>query len=107
MADVLELELTDQSENELGAHQLSLRDAIEVLDEDDYRTFPDPTHAPRRYMIGRTRSGRLLTLIIEAIDDSGRCLLITGWSSSQAEITLYSRSGGSKYAGRPANPSDR
>ena len=104
MADLLELALTDLTEDELWAHGLTLRDAFDLLDGEDFRTFPDPKRPPRRYLIGPDRAGRLLTLVIEAIDDQGTCHLITGWPSNAAETTLYSRSGGSQYAGKPPKP---
>jgi hypothetical protein len=102
MAVVLTLELTESTEEELAHHRLRLVDALAILDEDDYRTFPDPKSPGRRYMIGRDHGARLLTLVIEPADDPGKCLLITGWPSNKAETTLYSRSGGSKYAGTKA-----
>lgn len=101
MADVVQLQFTEATEDELWRHGLRLKDAIDVLDEGDYRTFSDHSRPPRRYMIGHSRGGRLLTLVIEPVDDTGTCLLVTGWPSNKAETTLYSRSGGSKDAGKP------
>ena len=49
-------------------------------------------------MIGPDKANRLLTLIVEAIDSTDDCLLITGWQSNAAERTLFSRPGGTKHA---------
>ena len=106
MANVVRLWFTEATEDELWRHGLRLKDAIDVLDGGDYRTFVDHSRPPRRYMIGRSRGGRLLTLVIEPADDTGGCLLITGWPSNKAETTLYSRPGGSNDAGKPAKTSN-
>lgn len=101
MADVCELKITDATDDKLWAHGVHLADALDVLDRGDFKTFPDPRHEGRRYMIGPDESDRLLTLVIEAADNEGNCTLVTGWLANEAERTLYSRSGGTKYAGRP------
>jgi hypothetical protein len=101
MADVASLLVTDATEQKLWAHGLALADALEVLDAGEFWTFADTKSDPRRYMIGPDSSGRLITLIIEAVDDEGTCVLVTGWPSNTHESTLFSRPGGTQYAGRP------
>jgi hypothetical protein len=101
MADVLNLELTDVAEDKLWRHGLSIGDVVSVLDAGEFRTYHDPVSPGRRYLIGPTENGRLLTFVIEPVDNDGNCLLITGWPSADAEATLFSRPGGSKHAGRP------
>lgn len=107
MADVLELQITDATEDELWNHGLSLDDALSVIDEESFRTFRDAKHQGRRILIGPDRSGRLLTLVIEAVDPDGRALLITGWPSSTAETTLFNRPGGSTHAGQAETDESR
>jgi uncharacterized DUF497 family protein len=104
MADVWWLQQTDATEDELWKHGLSIDDAIDVLEAREFRTFRDPKNAKRRFMIGRNRQGRLLTFVIEPVNDKGDCRLITGWPSNQAETTLFFRQGGSRYAGQAPSP---
>jgi hypothetical protein len=40
---------------------------------------------PRRLLIGRTNGGRALTLVIESTVDPTTWLIVTGWSSTEAE----------------------
>ena len=97
MTDV-NVRITAATEDELWRHGLSLDDALSVIDEGGYRTFRDSKREGRRILIGRDRSGRLLTLVLEAVNKT-TSRLITGWPSSPAEQTKYDRPGGSQYAG--------
>jgi hypothetical protein len=98
LAEIAQLLLTDTSEDKLWAHGVELRAVFQLLDG-DYKTFPDPRHPGRRFMIGPDGNGRLLTLVIEPADNEGSCLLITGWPSNQAEQRFYERPGGTRFAG--------
>lgn len=42
----------------------------------------------RRLMIGRTNGGRILTLVIEGTIEPTTWLIVTGWSSTDAERNL-------------------
>jgi hypothetical protein len=102
LAEIVELLVTDASEDKLWAHGIRLHSALEVLDG-DYKTLPDPRHRSRRFMIGPDATGRLLTLVIEPADNEGNCLLITGWLATDAEQRFYDRPGGTRFAGRPTS----
>jgi hypothetical protein len=44
-------------------------------------------------MVGRTRGGRKLTIIVQAKPTSGLLRAITGWDSTPAELSKYGRKG--------------
>lgn len=102
MADLTELTLDTEGEDELWKHGLMVADVLDVLDRGEFRTFRDKVTG-RRLMIGPDRGGRLLTVVIESVDNPGTCRVITGWRSSAAERTLFSRPGGTRYAGKARN----
>lgn len=50
---------------------------------------------PRRLlMIGRNRSGRLLTFVLELPDEDGTSIVVTGFESKGNELTWYRQRGG-------------
>ena len=53
---------------------------------------PSGTEAEKlRLMIGRTDGGRVLTLVIEQTIEPTTWLIVTGWSSTDAERNLLER----------------
>lgn len=45
----------------------------------------------RRFLIGRTSGGRVLTLVIEQTIDPTTWLIVTGWSATERERILLER----------------
>lgn len=42
-------------------------------------------------LVGKTDSGRLLTLLVRETDDIGTWEVVNGWDASKGEKTLYER----------------
>jgi uncharacterized DUF497 family protein len=89
MLDIVELEFDDVNEAKLAAHRVSVREALQLLD-DDFRVFRNKKQATANYLlIGKTHGGRLLTLPIVETAVDGRWRPISGWDASKAERTRY------------------
>ena len=95
MADVVsELLATEAALDKLGARSISADEAAQVA-RNHHVTVRNPrpggASEKRRVMIGTTSGGRVLTLVIERTLEPTTWLIITGWSSTDAERTLLSR----------------
>ena len=95
MADrVHQLLVTDVALDKLGARQIAAVDAEQLLRNPHVivrnpRSPADP--GKRRLLIGRTDGGRALTLVIERTADPESWLIVTGWSSTASERTMFER----------------
>lgn len=85
---------------ELAAHELTVDDAYSVFQNQPefYAQRPSPEigrqgsyrHRPERLMmIGPTRSGRMLSFILELPDADRLCHVVTGWDSTLEEIEAH------------------
>jgi hypothetical protein len=85
---VHQLLATDVALDKLGARNISGAEA-EQLPRNRYVTVGNPgagnDRGTRRLLIGRTNGGRMLTLVIESTVDPTTWLIVTGWSSTEAE----------------------
>ena len=85
---VRQLLATDAALDKLGARGVSAAEAEQLL-RNPFVTVRSPREgsAPgkRILLIGRTDGGRVLTLVIERTVDPTTWLVVTGWSSTQAE----------------------
>jgi hypothetical protein len=85
---VRELLATDVALDKLGARGISAGEA-EQLPRNGYVTIRNPRggsgEGERLLLIGRTDGGRPLTLVIERTVDPTTWLVVTGWSSTEAE----------------------
>jgi hypothetical protein len=84
--------VTDAALDKLGARQIAAVDAEQLLRNPHVivrnpRSPADP--GKRRLLIGRTDGGRGLTLVIERTADPESWLILTGWSSTAAERTMF------------------
>jgi uncharacterized DUF497 family protein len=87
---VLELLATEAELEKLGARNISADEAGQ-LPRNRHVTVRNPRGSDgdkRRLMIGATDGGRVLTLVIERTVESTTWLIITGWSSTEAERSL-------------------
>jgi uncharacterized DUF497 family protein len=79
---------TDVALDKLGAHGISAEEA-EQLPRNRHVTARNPREgdAPGRrlLLIGHTDGGRVLTLVLEQTVDPSTWLIVTGWSSTEAE----------------------
>jgi hypothetical protein len=63
--------------------------AKRLLDTSVCPTLSRSKPGKRRLLIGRTDGGRILTLVIERTDDPTTWLIVTGWSSTDAERKIW------------------
>ena len=86
---ISELIFTAAAVSKLAARGISTRE-VDDLPWNRYRVVPDP-HGPdpeRRFLIGQTDSGRILTLVIASTDDPTTWLVITGWEATTVQRRL-------------------
>jgi hypothetical protein len=96
MPDVVrELLATEAALDKLGARSISADEAGQLA-RNRHVTVGNP-HAggtapgKRRLMIGTTDGGRVVTLVIERTLEPTTWLIVTGWSSTDAERNVLER----------------
>lgn len=91
---VHELLATEAAVSKLGARAISADEAGQLA-RNRHVTVRNASEATepgkRRLMIGATDGGRMLTLVIERTIDPTTWLIVTGWSSTEAERNLHQR----------------
>lgn len=90
---VHQLLATDVALGKLGRRGISAED-VRALPRNGHAIVRNPrARGPRsrRLLIGRTDGGRVLTLVIERTVDPTTWLIVTGWSSTQAERKVLDR----------------
>jgi hypothetical protein len=91
---VHELLATEIALAKLRARDISAKEAAE-LPRNRYVTLRNPhgggEPGTRRFFIGRTSGGRVLTLVIERTLNPTTWLIITGWSATDRERILLER----------------
>ena len=88
---VHELLATERALDKLAARSISAEEPTQLPGSRHVfvRNPRDP--AKRRFLIGSTDGGRVLTLVIEQTADPTTWLIVTGWSATVAERTILSR----------------
>jgi hypothetical protein len=91
---VHELLATEIALAKLGARGISAEEVAQ-LPRNRYVTLRNPhgggEPGTRRFLIGRTRGGRVLALVLEQTLDPTTWLIITGWSATDRERILLER----------------
>ncbi len=65
---------------------LSLFRAVRVV----WTVNPNPRADHSRYVIGPTRNGRMITVVVDRDgDDHGRWHVMTAWDATPAQVALY------------------
>ena len=82
---VRELLVTDTAAEKLGRREISDGEVEQLLGNAHVRVANPRSSISRQLLIGRTDGGRALTLVIEATIDPTSWLVVTGWTSSEAE----------------------
>ena len=95
MPDVIrELLATDAALAKLGARNISADEAGQLL-RNRHVTVRNRRAAEdlgkRRLLVGTTDGGRALTLVIERTIEPATWVIVTGWSSTEAERNLLDR----------------
>jgi hypothetical protein len=88
---VHQLVATERALDKLGARSISAEEPTQLLRNPHVivRNPRDP--GTRRFLIGSTDAGRVLTLVIEQTADPTTWLIVTGWSATRAERRILSR----------------
>ncbi len=86
MPDVVhELVATERALDKLGARSISV-DEVAQLPRNRYVVVRNPRNpGSRRFLIGSTDGGRVLTVVIEQTIDPTTWLIVTGWSATDPE----------------------
>lgn len=88
---VHELVATERALDKLGARSISADEPAQ-LPRNRHVVVRNPRDpGRRRFLIGSTDGGRVLTLVIEQTADPTTWLIVTGWSATPAERTILSR----------------
>ena len=91
---VHELLTTEVALAKLGARDISAEEVAQ-LPRNRHVTLRNPRGGgepeTRRFLIGRTSGGRVLTLVIEQTTDPTTWLIVTGWSATERERILLER----------------
>lgn len=88
---VHELVATERALDKLGARSISADEPAQ-LPRNRHVVVRNPRDpGRRRFLIGSTDGGRVLTLVIEQTADPTTWLIVTGWSATLAERTILSR----------------
>ena len=92
MPDVVHvLVATDRAIEKLGARGISPEEAAQVA-RNRYAVLSNARVAERRrFLIGVTDGGRVLTLVVEQTVDPTTWLVVTGWSATAAERRILGR----------------
>ena len=88
---VHQLVFTRRALEKLGARSISAEEATQLPGDRHVivRNPRDPGR--RRFLIGSTDGGRVLTLVIEQTADATTWLVVTGWSATLAERRILRR----------------
>lgn len=92
MPDVVhELVATERALDKLGARSIAAEEPAQLPRNRHVivRNPRDPGR--RRFLIGATDGGRVLTLVIEQTAEQTTWLIVTGWSATEAERRILSR----------------
>ena len=88
MADVVrELLFTEAAVEKLGARDISDDEAKQLLRNTNIivRNPGARGNAERRFLIGRTDGGRVLTLVVEETIEPTSWVVVTGWTAATDE----------------------
>ncbi|MGH2866994.1 MAG: hypothetical protein ACRDNK_05420 [Solirubrobacteraceae bacterium] len=86
---ISELVFTLTAISKLAARGISTDEVLD-LPWNRYRVVPNP-HGPdpeRRFLIGQTNAGRVLTVVIAPTDEATTWLVITGWEATLTQRRL-------------------
>jgi uncharacterized DUF497 family protein len=88
---VHELVATERARDKLGARSISVEEAAQ-LPRNRHVLVRNPSNpGTRRFVIGSTDGGRVLTLVVEQTSDPTTWLIVTGWSATEAERRILNR----------------
>jgi hypothetical protein len=87
--EIRQLQWDDANRDELARHRIADSEAQELLDVDEWVADTHPAYPGQVRIIGRTRSGRWLTVALEPTARPEVWRPITGWDSTPTERAYY------------------
>ena len=88
---VHELVATERALDKLGARGISPDEAAELPRNRHVVVHNPRGPGTRRFLIGASDGGRVLTLVIESTMEPTTWLIVTGWDATAAERRILSR----------------
>ena len=73
----------------LAEHGIGERDIDDLIGTDSYTVTVHPDYPDQVRVIGQTRNGRFLTLVLEATDTLGVWRPVTGWETTATEEAYW------------------
>ena len=89
--EVAELVATGRAVDKLGARGIAADEAAQLLRHRHVIVHNPRNPGTRRFLIGSTDGGRVLTLVIERTVEPTTWLVVTGWNATAAERNLLNR----------------
>lgn len=84
-------EWDEGNESELARHHITPEEVQQVFDNDPAWASNKRNRPGNRLMIGRTNSGRVLTIVVRIVPELELIRAITGWDSTRGERARYQR----------------
>ena len=81
----------EQARSKLLARDIEEWEPYEVLFNRWVLLRNKKRRAATHRLVGRTDSGRLLTLLVRESQDAGTWEVLNGWNASKGEVTLFNR----------------
>ena len=73
----------------LAAHRIVQREVLEVVALDRWAVYGHPDYPNQVRIVGPTRSGRLITVVLDPTDAPERWRPVTGWDANVEETEYY------------------
>jgi hypothetical protein len=77
------------NEEKLAAHGISWAEIVEMVDSDSWVPTSHPDYPEQVRIVGRTRTGRWLTIVLDPSEEPDTWRPVTGWVSDRHEIDYY------------------
>ena len=87
--NIREIIRSDANEEKLASHGISWAEVVEMVDSDRWIPTSHPDYPKQVRIIGRTRSGRWLTIVLDPGEEQDLWRPVTGWVSDRYEIDYY------------------
>ena len=87
--NIREIIRSDANEGKLATHGISWVEVIDLVDSDSWVPTSHPDYPEQVRIIGRTRGGRWLTIVLGPSEDADTWRPVTGRESDRHEIDYY------------------
>ena len=77
------------NEDKLRQHGITRDEVESMIARDEWAAMAHPAHSDQTRVIGPTRVGRLITIVMEPLEGYGHWRPVTGWQSTADETAYY------------------